>query len=52
LPVQDRGVTSTPGLYLLGVDFLFDRKSGFLRGVGRDARYIADHLLEVRLNAT
>lgn len=48
-PVHERGVTSTPGLYLVGMDFLYDRKSGFIRGVGRDAQYVVDHLIESRL---
>lgn len=50
VPVHERGVTATPGLYLVGMDFLFDRKSGFLRGVGRDAQYVVDHLVEHRLD--
>lgn len=50
-PVHERGVTTTPGLYLVGMDFLFDRKSGFIRGAGRDARYVAEHLVETRLSA-
>lgn len=51
-PVHERGVTETPGLYLVGMDFLYDRKSGFIRGVGRDARYIANHLVATRLSDT
>ena len=48
-PIHERGVTATTGLYLVGMAFLHDRKSGFLRGVGRDAQYVVDHLVENRL---
>jgi putative flavoprotein involved in K+ transport len=40
-PVQQRGVTSFPGLYFLGMNFLYNRKSGILLGVGEDAAHIA-----------
>jgi putative flavoprotein involved in K+ transport len=38
------GVTSQPGMYVLGLPFMRRRKSGFLDGVGADAREIADHM--------
>jgi putative flavoprotein involved in K+ transport len=41
LPVQQRGVTRFPGLYFLGMNFLYNRKSGILLGVGEDAAHIA-----------
>lgn len=40
-PVQQRGVTRFPGLYFLGMNRLYDRKSGILLGVGEDAAHIA-----------
>lgn len=38
------GVTSEPGLYVLGLQFLRSRKSSFLDGVGDDARALAAHI--------
>jgi putative flavoprotein involved in K+ transport len=38
------GITSEPGLYVLGLQFLRRRNSSFLDGVGEDAAVIADHL--------
>ena len=43
-PVQERGVTDFPGLYLVGLHFLHTRKSGLFLGVGEDAEYIARHM--------
>ena len=40
-PVQQRGVTRFPGLYFLGMNFLYNRKSGILLDVGEDAAHIA-----------
>jgi putative flavoprotein involved in K+ transport len=40
-PVQQRGVTRFQGLYFLGMNFLYNRKSGILLGVGEDAAHIA-----------
>jgi len=52
IPVLDRegelrhegGVTPVPGLYVIGLPFLRRRKSGWLDGVGDDARDLADHI--------
>jgi putative flavoprotein involved in K+ transport len=41
---HEGGVTTCPGLYLLGANFLRRRKSGFIDGVGEDAREISAHL--------
>lgn len=41
VPVHRRGVTSTPGLYFLGLSWLHTRGSALLGWVGRDAEYIA-----------
>ena len=44
-PVHDRGVVgSEPGLYFVGVVFLYSLSSVLLGGVGRDAEYIARHI--------
>jgi putative flavoprotein involved in K+ transport len=43
-PVTSRGVTRFPGLYFLGMPWLYKQKSGLLCGVGEDAAYLADHI--------
>ena len=43
-PVHERGVTRTPGLYVLGLPFLHNARSSFFWGVGEDADYLAEHL--------
>jgi putative flavoprotein involved in K+ transport len=43
-PIQQRGVTSSPGLYFLGLRRMHKPKSGFLFGVGEDATYLAEHI--------
>jgi len=43
-PIQQRGVTKFPGLYFLGMNFLYDRKSGILLGVGEDAAHVASDI--------
>jgi len=43
-PVQKRGVTEYPGLYFVGIPFLYSFKSGILYGVGEDAAYVAKHI--------
>jgi putative flavoprotein involved in K+ transport len=42
---QRRGVTPVPGLYVLGLRFQHRRNSNFIDGVGRDARFVADHIV-------
>jgi putative flavoprotein involved in K+ transport len=43
-PINTRGVTSEPGLYFIGLDFLYSFTSENVGGVGRDAKYIAKHI--------
>jgi putative flavoprotein involved in K+ transport len=44
-PRHVRGaVDSAPGLYFLGLDFLYSASSSVLPGRGRDAKYIAKHI--------
>ena len=45
-PVTDRGATSVPGLYFMGLNWMVKRKSGLLYGVGEDARHVAGHIAE------
>jgi len=44
--VQRRGVTEVPGLYILGLGFLYSYSSMMILGVGRDAAFIADRAVE------
>lgn len=43
-PATDRGATSIPGLYFIGLNWMVKRKSGLLYGVGDDARHVAAHI--------
>jgi putative flavoprotein involved in K+ transport len=40
-PVHNRGITDVPGLYFLGLAWLFNLNSSFLSGVGDDAEVLA-----------
>lgn len=48
-PVQQRGITTHPGLYFIGLPWLHTQKSGLLLGVGEDAAFIADHIANRKL---
>ncbi len=40
-PLHTRGVvTSAPGLYFVGLEFLYAFSSAMVQGVGRDAEYV------------
>lgn len=44
-PMQWRGaVTSVPGLFFIGLPFMYRGGSALLGGVGRDAAYLVDHI--------
>jgi putative flavoprotein involved in K+ transport len=44
-PIHERGIVqSEPGLYFLGLEFLYAMSSVMVHGVGRDAEYIASHI--------
>lgn len=43
-PTHDRGVTSSPGLYLLGLPWQHTWGSGRLSGVARDAAYLTERI--------
>jgi len=51
LPVHDRGIVgSAPGLYFVGLPFLYSLSSALLGGVGRDAEHIVAHIVSTRLS--
>jgi putative flavoprotein involved in K+ transport len=43
-PVHRRGVSAQPGLYFLGLPWLYTLKSSVLCGVGRDALHLAEQI--------
>ena len=43
-PVHERGVAADPGLYFVGLDFMYAATSENVGGVGRDARHVARHI--------
>ncbi len=44
-PLQERGIVGEePGLYFVGLKFLYAASSATIPGVGRDAARVADHL--------
>ena len=45
-PIQKRGVTQFPGLFFVGLPWLYKFKSGHLFGVGEDAEYIAAQIAD------
>ena len=48
---HDGGVVSSPGVYLMGMQFLRRRKSALIDGAGDDARDLAAHLAAYLDNA-
>ena len=47
-PQHQRGVSSEPGIYFLGLPWLSRRGSSFIWGVWHDAKHIADHIATQR----
>ena len=47
-PCHQRGVSSEPGVYFLGLPWLSRRGSSFIWGVWHDAKLIADHIAKMR----
>jgi putative flavoprotein involved in K+ transport len=43
-PKQQRGISTEPGIYFLGLPWQSRRGSSFIWGVWHDAKYIADHI--------
>lgn len=50
-PGHDRGITTVPGLYFLGLPWQYTWGSGRFSGVARDAQYLVDRIAS-RLHAT
>lgn len=48
LPKHQRGVSSEPGVYFLGLPWLSRRGSSFIWGVWHDAKFVADHMATQR----
>lgn len=47
-PLHRRGVTPVPGLYFLGLPWLYTWGSGRFSGIARDAAYLRERIVEVR----
>ena len=47
-PGHQRGITSQPGLYFLGLPWLYTWGSGRFSGVAQDARYLVDRISGLR----
>ena len=47
-PQHQRGVSSEPGIYFLGLPYQSRRGSSFVWGVWHDAKFIADHIAKQR----
>ena len=45
-PMHQRGITTFPGLYFLGLPWLYKRKSSLLYGIGEDAAFIASAIAD------
>lgn len=45
-PTHRRGVTTVPGIYVLGLPWLYTWGSGRFVGVGRDASFLAERIVE------
>jgi putative flavoprotein involved in K+ transport len=45
-PVHQRGVSTRPGLYFVGMHWLHKRKSALFLGVGEDAEYVVERIVE------
>lgn len=44
-PLHQRGVVAgEPGLYFVGLHFLYGMSSGMVHGVGRDAEFVVRHI--------
>jgi putative flavoprotein involved in K+ transport len=51
-PRQHRGIVpGEPGLYFVGLHFLYAMSSTMIHGVGRDARHIAETIADASLRA-
>jgi putative flavoprotein involved in K+ transport len=44
-PIQQRGITQHPGLYFIGMTWLYKRKSPLFLGVNEDVEHIVSHMM-------
>jgi putative flavoprotein involved in K+ transport len=51
-PGHERGITQAPGLYFLGLPWQHTWGSGRFSGVGRDAAYLAEYIVDRRSEAS
>jgi putative flavoprotein involved in K+ transport len=52
-PTHHRGIVpAAPGLFFVGLPFLYAMSSGFLPGVGRDAEHVAKHIASRKPDAS
>ncbi|HEX8322711.1 MAG TPA: MSMEG_0569 family flavin-dependent oxidoreductase [Tepidisphaeraceae bacterium] len=51
-PGHTRGVTGAPGLYFVGLPWLYTWGSGRFSGIGRDASFVVEHLSALRRPTT
>jgi putative flavoprotein involved in K+ transport len=49
--LHDGGVVSSPGMYLMGTQFMRRRKSALIDGAGDDARELSDHIADASIPA-
>jgi putative flavoprotein involved in K+ transport len=47
-PRHQRGISTEPGIYFLGLPWLTRRGSSFIWGVWHDAKFLADHIATQR----
>jgi putative flavoprotein involved in K+ transport len=47
-PIHERGISSEPGIYFLGLPWQSRRGSSFIWGVWHDAKYVAEHICKQR----
>lgn len=50
-PMQNRGITSVDGLSFIGLPWMHTWGSGRFLGIDRDARHVADHIIDSRKDA-
>jgi putative flavoprotein involved in K+ transport len=46
VPAHERGVTTVPGIYFLGIPWLSTRKSGIILGADEDGAFMADRIAD------
>ena len=46
-PIQQRGITEFPGLYFMGLQWMYGSKSAQFIGVGEDAEHVCRHIADL-----